>query len=298
MFDGFRTASASVSTTTAFYRFGGSGPPLVLLHGFPETHLMWRDVAPLLAHHYTVICPDLRGYGQSGCPASSADHAPYSKRAMAADIVDLMSGLGHSTFGLVGHDRGGRVAYRLALDHPDRVTRLALLDIVPTEAAWAHADARFAVAFWPWVLLAQPAPLPERLIAGDPGAILEDAATAWGSAREIFPPEIHEAYLVPFRDPSHIHAICEEYRAAAGIDRMHDQRDLRENRQILGPTLALWSATGGLATWYEGSGGPLSLWRSWCPEIEGRPVHGGHFFPEERPKETADALRDFFAASP
>jgi haloacetate dehalogenase len=297
MFDGFQSATATLSTTTAFYRVGGSGPPLVLLHGFPETHLMWRDVAPLLARHHTIICPDLRGYGQSGCPASAEDHAPYSKRAMAADIVELMGLLGFPFFDLVGHDRGGRVAYRLALDHPDRVARLALLDIVPTEAAWAHADDRFALAFWPWVLLAQQAPLPERLIACAPDAIVEDAASGWGSPRSIFPPAVHAAYTAPLRDPAHAHAICEEYRAAAGIDRTHDQADLREGRRLRCPTLVLWSTTGGLGTWYEAAGGPLALWRPWCPGVEGAGFPGGHFFPEEMPRETAEALGEFFAAS-
>ena len=246
MFDGFESVEIATGETHIFARHGGSGPPLLLLHGFPESHLMWRDVAPILAHDFNVVCADLRGCGRSGCPPSASDHAPYAKRAMAQDMVAVMLALGFERFSITGHDRGGRVAYRLALDHPERVERLAVLDILPTETAWARADARLALSFWPWSLLAQPAPLPERLLGASPGAVVDDARDQWGSAGSAFPPEIHAAYVEALRDPDHLHAICEEYRAAAGIDRTHDQADLEAGRRIHCPTLALWGTPGAL----------------------------------------------------
>jgi haloacetate dehalogenase len=294
MFEDFVAESLDVGETTIFLRRAGSGPPLLLLHGFPQTHLMWRRVAPDLARGFTVVCADLRGYGRSGCPASAADHAPYAKRAMAVDMVEVMARLGFGRFGVIGHDRGGRVAYRMALDHPERVSRLAVLDVVPTGAAWDRADARFALAFWPWSLLAQPEPLPERLIRAAPDAVVDHALGAWGSDPRLFPPEVRAAYVDALRDPGHVHAICEEYRAAATVDRAHDAADLVAGRRIRCPLLALWSDRGGLATWYAGEGGPLVLWRAWAGDVRGHAVRGGHFFPEEAPEEAAAALRDFF----
>jgi pimeloyl-ACP methyl ester carboxylesterase/predicted metal-binding membrane protein len=190
VFDGFDTIEIDTEETHIFVRFAGSGPPLVLLHGFPETHVMWRDVAPRLASRFTVVCADLRGYGRSGCPESGVDHAAYAKRAMARDVIAVMDRLGFSRFSVAGHDRGGRVAYRLALDHPDRVERLAVLDVVPTAEAWDRADARFALGFWPFSLLAQPEPLPERLVAGAPDAIVDHALGHWGSAGQAFGAEV------------------------------------------------------------------------------------------------------------
>jgi haloacetate dehalogenase len=294
MFDGFESVHLETGETTIFARWSGSGPPILLLHGFPETHVMWRRVAPLLARWFTVICADLRGYGDSGCPASSPDHAPYAKRAMARDLVVAMERLGFSRFSLAGHDRGGRVAYRLTLDHPERVERLAVLDIVPTATAWAHADARLALAYWPWSLLAQPEPLPERLIGASPGAIVDDALSGWGSAPTVFGPDIRAAYIDALRDPEHVHAICEEYRAAATLDRQHDEVDLASGRRIACPLLVLWSARGALGSWYAGAGGPLALWRSYGDDVRGHAVDGGHFFPEEMPAETAETLKRFF----
>jgi haloacetate dehalogenase len=215
---------------------------------------------------------------------------------MARDMVEVMHRLGFVRFAVAGHDRGGRVAYRLALDHPDRVEGLAVLDVVPTATAWDRADARFALAFWPWVLLAQPAPLPERLLAGAPDAVVDDALAGWGSQPDAFPPAVRAAYVDALRDPAHIHAICEEYRAAASLDRAHDAADLAAGRRIMCPVLALWSAQGGLASWYADEGGPLALWRAFADDVRGGPVGGGHFFPEEDPAGTAAALRDFFAA--
>jgi haloacetate dehalogenase len=292
--DGFETAEIETGETIIFVRRSGTGPPVLLLHGFPQTHLMWRSIAPRLARDFTVVCADLRGYGRSGCPASTADHAPYAKRAMARDVVAVMERLGFSRFSVAGHDRGGRVAYRLALDYPGRVDRLAVLDVVPTATAWDRADARFALGFWPWSLLAQPEPLPERILTAAAAAIVDDALAAWGTPPAVFPPDVRAAYVEALRDPAHAHAICEEYRAAATLDRAHDNADRATGRRIACPVLALWSARGALGAWYAAEGGPIALWRGWCDDVRGRALEAGHFFPEETPEATADALNRFF----
>jgi len=293
--DGFSNQIIDVGETTVFVRAAGSGPPVLMLHGFPETHLMWRDIAPRLAREFTVVCADLRGYGWSGCPASDADHAPYSKRAMGSDMIVAMDRLGHQRFRLAGHDRGGRVAYRMALDHPRAIEKIAVLDVLPTSTSWDRADARLALAFWPWSLLAQPEPLPERMLAADPEAVVDNALKEWGSPAKAFPPEVRAAYIDALRDPEHIHAICEEYRAAATIDRQHDAADQEAGGRINCPLLALWSAKGGLENWYTDEEGPLGLWRMWSTDASGRPMDGGHFFPEEKPEETTQELRRFFS---
>jgi len=293
--DGFSNQIIDVGETTVFVRAAGSGPPVLMLHGFPETHLMWRDIAPRLAREFTVVCADLRGYGWSGCPASDADHAPYSKRAMGSDMIVAMDRLGHQRFRLAGHDRGGRVAYRMALDHPRAIEKIAVLDVLPTSTSWDRADARLALAFWPWSLLAQPEPLPERMLAADPEAVVDNALKEWGSPAKAFPPEVRAAYIDALRDPEHIHAICEEYRAAATIDRQHDAADQEAGGRINFPLLALWSAKGGLENWYTDEEGPLGLWRMWSTDASGRPMDGGHFFPEEKPEETTQELRRFFS---
>ena len=293
MLTGFEAAEVQTGETSIFVRRSGSGAPILLLHGFPQTHLMWRSVAPLLARRFTVVCADLRGYGRSGRPASTPDHAPYAKRAMARDMVAVMEQLGFPRFSVAGHDRGGRVAYRLALDHPDRIERLAVLDILPTGTVWARADARLALAYWPWSLLAQPEPLPERLIGAAPEAIVDDALGGWGSPSTVFGPEVRAAYIEALRDAAHVHAICEEYRAAATLDRRHDEADAKNGRRIACPVLALWSSPGALDEWYAEAGGPLAIWRDWGDDVRGRPLEAGHFFPEEIPDETADALAKF-----
>jgi haloacetate dehalogenase len=294
MMANFRTDKIQTGETTIFVRWSGSGPPILLLHGFPQTHVMWRGVAPLLARNFTVICADLRGYGHSSCPASTPDHAPYAKRAMAQDMVIVMERLGYPRFAVAGHDRGGRVAYRMALDHPLRVDRLAVLDILPTATVWDRADARFALAYWPWSLLAQPEPLPEHILAAAPEAIVDHALGAWGTPSGVFPAEVRAAYVEALRDPAHIHGICEEYRAAATLDRRHDEEDRRAARRIPCPVLALWSARGPLECWYSEAAGPLALWQAWGDDVTGDAVNAGHFFPEEAPELTADALGRFF----
>jgi haloacetate dehalogenase len=275
IFEEFESLEVKTEGTTIFLRCGGSGAPALLLHGFPQTHLMWRNVAPLLARNFTVVCADLRGYGYSGCPVSTADHATYSKRAMAQDMVAVMSQLGFPRFSVAGHDRGGRVAYRMALDHADHVTRLAL-------------------AFWPWSLLAQPEPLPERILTAVPEAIIDHALGQWGSPASVFTSQVRAAYVEALRNPDHAHAICEEYRAAASIDREHDKADCASGRRIVCALLALWSELGPLDEWYAGESGPVALWRDWCDDVQGHALNAGHFFPEEAPEETAEALRRFF----
>jgi haloacetate dehalogenase len=294
MFSGFQTSLVDVGETTIFIRRKGSGRPLLLLHGFPETHVMWHRVAPALAEELTVVCADLRGYGSSGKPPSRADHAPYSKSIMARDLVRVMETQGFPRFSVAGHDRGGRVAYRMALDHPERIERLAVLDIVPTSEAFRRADVRFALAFWPWSLLAQSKPLPERLILADPEIVVDNALSEWGSDRSSFPAEVRSAYIEALRDPDSVHAICEEYRAAATIDFARDMEDRNADRRIACPTLVLWSAGSPLDTWYKEAGGPLGIWRHWAVEVTGRPISGGHFFVEQNPGETLSELRSFF----
>jgi haloacetate dehalogenase len=298
MIANFQTAEINTGEAGIFASWAGSGPPLLLLHGFPQTHLMWRSVAPLLARDFTVVCADLRGYGRSSCPLSTADHAPYAKRAMAQDMITVMEHLGFRRFAVAGHDRGGRVAYRMAIDHPDRVERLAVLDILPTATAWELADARFALAFWPWSLLAQPAPLPERILETVSEEIVADALENWGSPAAVFPPEVRAAYAQVLRDPAHAHAICEEYRAAATLDREHDNTDFAHGRRVTCPVLVLWSARGGLDVWYSRYGGPIALWQTWADDVQGYAIDAGHFFPEEKPGQTAAALTQFFANIP
>jgi haloacetate dehalogenase len=215
---------------------------------------------------------------------------------MANDMVAVMGRLGFERFHVAGHDRGGRVAYRMALDHPAHVERLAVLDVVPGLEAWDRADARFALAFWPWSLLAQPAPLPESLLTAGARAIVKDALEQWDTPASAFPAAVRRAYEQALVDPQHAHAICEEYRAAAGVDREHDRADRAAGRRIACPLLVLWSEKGALAHWYRQDGGPLGIWKSWADDVQGRGFGAGHFFPEEQPGPTAEALEHFFAA--
>lgn len=290
MFEGFVARRVRCSVGDLAVRIGGSGPPVLLLHGYPQNHAMWHRVAPSLAERHTVVCADLRGYGASAKPPGDPEHRTYAKRTSAEDLVELMEALGLPRFALVGHDRGGRVAHRLALDHPDRVTRLAVLDIVPTRTVFAATDQALATGYFHWFFLAQPAPLPERMIGADPDFWVESLLARWSGTGDLrpFEGEALGTYLAAFRDPATIHASCEDYRAAAGIDLAHDAAD--EERRIGCPLLVLWGERGlmhrrfdVLATWREKAAGP----------VEGRALPCGHFLAEEAPAETAAALGDF-----
>jgi haloacetate dehalogenase len=290
LFEGFQTATIDVGEAQIHLRRGGSGPPVLLLHGIPETHVMWHKVAPRLATEFTVVAADLRGYGESSKPPSTADHAPYSKRALARDQVEVMRQLGFNRFAVVGHDRGARCAYRMALDHPDRVTKLGVLDIVPTGEAFRRAGMEFGLAYWVWFFLAQPHDLPERVVGRDPQLFLDYMLDGWSGIAGSFPNEVRAEYLRTFNQPATIHAICEEYRAASTLDFQHDETD-RGRRRITCPVLALWSGRGAFVRWYD----VLAVWREWADDVRGRAIDCGHFLAEEAPDATYTELRTFLA---
>ena len=271
-------------------RVAGSGPPLLLLHGFPQTGAMWTPVAGRLAGAHTLVVPDLPGYGESDPPA---DVDAASKRAMAAGMVEAMDALGFGTFDVAGHDRGGRVAYRMALDHPARVRRLAVLDILPTSDYWAKMDRGFALAIYHWAFLAQPPPLPETLIGGAPEFWLDWTLKGWTAAKSLdcFAPEAMAEYRRNFADPARLTAMCDDYRAGATVDVEHDLASRAAGERIAAPTLALWGASG-IA---RSASTPLDVWDGWCADLRGEAVEAGHFLPEENPEATADALARFFA---
>jgi haloacetate dehalogenase len=292
VFDGFETRRVATSGAEINLRLGGSGPPLLLLHGYPQTHVMWHQVAPYLAERFTVAAADLRGYGDSAKPASDPAHAAYSKRAMAGDQVEAMSSLGFERFAVVGHDRGARVAHRMALDHPDRVERAAVLDICPTLAMYQRTDMAFASGYYHWFFLIQPYDLPERLIAADPDFYLESKTGGFGlgprkDPSEIFDPEALEDYKRCFREPAAIHASCEDYRAAATIDLEHDRADL--SRKVGCPFLALWGSQGLVGRLFD----VLGLWRERADDVTGRSIDCGHYLAEEAPADTLAALQAF-----
>lgn len=294
LFPGFTEARLKGDGLELYARIGGEGPPLVLLHGYPETHVMWHRVAPELARHFTLVIPDLRGYGQSDCAAASVDGSAYSKRAMAADIVAAMASLGHDRFRLAGHDRGARVGYRLALDHRDRVERLAVLDILPTADYWRRMDRAYGLKMYHWMFLAQPAPLPETLIAGAPVTYLEHTLASWTKAGDLsaFDPRALDHYRRFFCEPDRIHAVCEDYRAGAGIDCDLDEADRAAGRTIACPLLAVWGG-GGLASASAGAETQLDVWRRWADDVTGAPADSGHFVAEENPAATLAQLLPF-----
>ncbi len=283
MFEGFELDYVDVGEATLRVRHGGSGPPVLLLHGHPRTHATWHRVAPLLAPRHTVVCPDLRGYGESSKPATTPDHEPYSKRAMARDCLALMRALGHERFAVVGHDRGAYVALRTALDHPDAVERLAVLDAVPIAEALARCDAGFATSWWHWFFLGQTDKPAERVISADPDA--------WYTARpEQMGEEAYADYRRAIHDPETVHAMMEDYRAGLGIDREHDEADLRAGRRVTCPALVVWATRDDMEALY---GDVLGVWRGWTTDLRGAAIDSGHHIAEDAPDELAGELLAF-----
>ena len=291
LFPGYASEWINTSSGRIFARVGGKGPPLLLLHGFSSTHVMWHEVAPQLADRFTLVVADLPGYGWSDMPRSDKDHTPYTKRAMAKVMIEAMEQLGHVHFALAGHDRGGRVSYRLALDHPGRLSKLAVLDILPTYDYWERMNRAYALKIYHWTFLAQPQPLPETLITGNPDFFLKFkmASQTKSGTLDAIDPRALEHYLAPFRDPSRVHAMCEDYRAGASIDLEHDEADL--DRKIQCPFLVLWGERGSVARRYDA----LALWGERAANVTGHQMPGGHSFQESHPAETIAALRAFMS---
>ncbi len=286
MFEGFELAMIDTGEATLRVHHGGSGPPILLLHGHPRTHTTWHRVAPLLARDHTVVCPDLRGYGQSSKPPTTPDHAPYSKRAMACDMIALMRGLGHERFAVVGHDRGAYVATRLTLDHPEAVSQLAVMDAVPIAEALDRCDARFAARWWHWFFLGQTAKPAERVIDADPDAWYQVASEQLGE-------ENYADLRRALHDPQVVHAMCEDYRAGLGIDRAHDDADRATGRRIRCPTLVVWATGDDLPDLY---GAVLAVWRPWAADLRGVALDCGHHMAEEQPEELVAQIRSLITA--
>ena len=284
-----------MSTAEVFARVGGSGPPLLLLHGYPQTHVSWHAVVGSLIGHHTVVVADLPGYGRSFRPETTADHSPYSKRALANDLVQLMAALGFDRFAVAGHDRGGRVAYRMGLDHSEAITAVGAFDVVPTGEVWARADALLALTYWHWAFLAQPEPLPEELINANPGAFFDRHIRALGLGRATgrYPEALMTQYRELLEDPSVVHGICEDYRAGAGVDRAQDDDDLAAGRRIICPVLVLWSAAGALPKFY---GDVLSVWSGWADDVRGRGLDASHFLVEDQPDLVAAELLELLGS--
>jgi haloacetate dehalogenase len=289
MFDGFAHKRIQTSATEIALVQGGNGSPLLLVHGYPQNHVMWHKVAPRLAQRFTVVAPDLRGYGASGKPPTDSRHLPYSKRAMALDLVEVMTALGFDRFDIVGHDRGARVTYRLALDHPDRVRHAAVLDVVPTIEQFERMDRNGARAAYHWFFLAQPAPFPETLIGKDPDYFIEHSMQAWCGTPGAFTPEAMAAYREAFRDPAVIHGTCEDYRAGIGCDCAFDDADRKAGKKIAAPLLALFGARGRP---FRGDR-LLDTWKSWALDVRCEPLECGHFIAEEAPDALLDKLLAF-----
>lgn len=285
-FPGFTDERLAVNGVEILAVIGGSGPPLLLLHGAPQSHVMWHHLAPRLAERFTVVATDLRGYGDSSKPPGGGDHADYSFRTMAADQVAVMNQLGHNTFDVVAHDRGARVTHRMLLDHPAAVTRAALLDIVPTKYVYDHADRALATAYFHWFFFIQPAPLPELMIEPTAAVLLKAFLGAFGGG-EFYDPAAMAEYERCFATPDAIHAMCEDYRAAASIDLVHDAAD--EGRKVECPLLILWGARGVVGQLYE----PVEVWRQYARDVRGQGIDAGHYLAEENPGDTFAALEAF-----
>jgi haloacetate dehalogenase len=288
--DLFDTKQIHTSGAKINLRHGGSGSPLLLLHGYPQTHFMWREVAPRLAQNFHTICPDLRGYGDSSKPMSSPDHYPYCKRAMAQDMIEVMASFGYNQFFVAGHDRGARVAHRMALDYPEVIKKACVMDIVPTYHMFKTTDQHFATGYYHWFFLIQPNGLPERMIGADPRYYLTEKLKRWSAPGAVFPDETVEEYLRCFSNRETIHASCEDYRAAASIDLQHDEED--RNRKVICPLLVLWGAKGFVERTYD----VLDVWREYAEQIEGRSLNCGHYLPEEAPTPVYLELLEFFGS--
>ncbi|MBL8513963.1 MAG: alpha/beta hydrolase [Betaproteobacteria bacterium] len=290
MFEGFDARTLRINGVDVFVRIGGSGPPLLLLHGYPQSHLIWHRVAPVLAQRFTVVAPDLRGYGASGKPPGGPGHVNYSKREMAKDPVELMRALGFVRFQACGHDRGGRVAHRMAMDHPGTVERLMVLDIAPTLAMYENTSMEFARAYWWWFWLIQPAPFPEQMVAAAPELFLRKKI-GWGRAGLTpFTDETYATYLRNVSDPATMHAMCEDYRAAATIDLEHDRADRTAGRMIECPLAVHWGAHGVIEKCFQ----PLVEWRKVAREVSGGSLECGHYIPEEVPEDLLECVEMFF----
>lgn len=290
MFEGFDRRRIDAGEVAINAVIGGSGPPLLLLHGYPQTHIMWRKVAPALARRFTVVAADLRGYGDSDKPTGDERHEHYSKRRMAQDQVNVMESLGFDRFQVAGHDRGGRVTHRMCLDHPDRIERAAVLDIVPTHTIFATLNKAVAYGYYHWLFLSQPYDLPERLIGSDPRYFLERKMGHWSAGMQGFEAAAMDEYRRCFSDPATIHASCEDYRAAITIDLEHDEADL--DTRIACPLLVLWGAKGLMHKCYD----VLQTWKEKANDVSGRAIACGHFLPEEAPDDTLAAMQQFFVA--
>jgi haloacetate dehalogenase len=287
MFEDFTRERIKTSGAEIALVRGGRGTPLLLVHGYPQTHVMWHKVAPMLAERFTVVAPDLRGYGASSKPPSDDQHLSYSKRAMARDLVEMMEVLGFPQFDIAGHDRGARVSYRLALDHPQRVRRAAVLDIIPTLEQFERMNRMSARAAYHWFFLSQPAPFPETLIGKDPDYFLDHSLGTWRGVAGAFTPEALAAYHEAFRDPEMIRGTCEDYRAGITCDCAFDEADRSAGRKIHAPLLVLWGARRSSARLDE-------IWRAWAEDVRGHALDCGHFIPEEAPEALLEQLLAFF----